>query len=226
MRADPLDRVLQAIADACERVGRDPGEVTLVAISKRQSIEAIKALYSRGVRDFGENQVQELVGKARDLGTSYPDIRWHFVGRLQRNKINALVAQPVHLIHSIDRADLVVALDKRADERGLEVLIQVNTGREEQKGGVFPEDVAALAGNIGAAPRLRLRGLMCIPPADQEPRPHFEELARCLDHCRREHGAEEAMELSMGMSSDFVVAVECGATMVRVGTALFGARPA
>ena len=205
---------------ACERVGRDVSSVTLVAVSKRQSLAAMRAAYALGQRDFGENYVQELVRKA-DALAALPDIRWHLIGRLQSNKVKDVVriGCTVHTLDSVRTAEL---LDKRASAAGknLPVLIQVNLADESQKAGVGPSDVAPLAAAVRAMPSLTVCGLMAIPNVDasvEQSRTHFANL-RAL--------AEQVglLQLSMGMSHDFELAIEEGATMVRVGTAIFGER--
>jgi pyridoxal phosphate enzyme (YggS family) len=208
-----LADVRARIAAAAERAGRDPSAVTLVAVSKGQPAAAIEAAVAAGQRDFGENRAQELVEHARAVAGT-PDLRWHFVGRLQRNKVKA-IAPLVACWQSIDRIEVGRLVAEHAP--GARVLVQVNVGAEPQKGGCA----------VGAAPELvaRLRegglvvaGLMAVPPLGEDPRPYFDTL--------RALGAQLVLdELSMGMTSDFEVAVEAGATIVRVGTAVFGERP-
>ncbi|MEM1033957.1 MAG: YggS family pyridoxal phosphate-dependent enzyme [Myxococcota bacterium] len=205
---------------AAEKVGRDPAEVTLVAVSKRKPAADVVDAYGAGARAFGENYVQELVDKAGDVG-SQPDLSWHFVGHLQRNKANALLSVPgLQLIHGIDSAKLLRALDTRA-EHPVGVLIHVNVAGEATKSGCAPEDLEALVAEARACTKLKLRGLMTMPPPTEDPneaRGHFRALRDLRDRF------DAGSELSMGMSGDFEVAVEEGATLVRVGTAIFGAR--
>jgi pyridoxal phosphate enzyme (YggS family) len=213
------DTVLSRVAAASARVGRDPASVTLIAVSKSQPLEKITAVYDQGHRDFGENRAQELVDKAARLPT---DIRWHFVGALQTNKAR-LVRPITHLLHSMDRESLAGAWAKGS---GLPppVLLQVNTGREPQKSGVLPEAAAGLLdGIIGLG--LDVRGLMAIPPPIDDPtgqRAHFSLLRAMRDELSAARAG--VVELSMGMSDDFEVAVEEGSTMIRVGRAIFGPR--
>ncbi len=209
-----------------ERLGRLraqlPPAVTLVAVSKTQPAEALRQAYEAGQRHFGENYAQEWRDKAAALA-DLPDLVWHFVGSLQTNKVKLLVpAEPPRAswIHTVDRPELARELSKRAAQRGasLRVLLEVNVAREPQKAGAAPEAVPALAAEVAGLPGLELRGLMCIPPAEGDPRPHFRAL-------RALAGGLELPDLSMGMSGDWQAAVEEGATLVRVGTAIFGERP-
>jgi PLP dependent protein len=220
-------RAVRARVDAAARAtGRDPESVGLVAVSKTWPAESVRALAALGHRDFGENRVQELLGKAAEL----PDlpVRWHFVGQLQRNKA-ASVARRADVVHSVDRAPLVTALDRAAGERSgpLDVLLQVDLGGPEgegaARGGAAPVELPALADAVAAAPGLRLRGLMAVAPRGTGPGPAFDRLAELAQRLRADH--PEAVELSAGMSGDLEQAVAAGATLVRVGTAIFGSRP-
>lgn len=194
-----------------------PAGVTLVAVSKTQPPEAIREAYAAGQRDFGENYAQEWRAKAEAL-SDLADLRWHFVGGLQTNKARLLAGRVAYL-HTLDRVELARELSRRLEARGsqLRVLLEVNVGGEASKSGCTPAGVPALAAAVRGLPGLELVGLMCIPPADQDPRPHF----RLLRDLRDRLGLAE---LSMGMSGDWREAVEEGATLVRVGTAIFGAR--
>ncbi len=201
---------------------RLPPRVTLVAVSKTHPPEAVREAYAAGQRDFGENYAQEWRDKAAALA-DLPDLVWHFVGSLQTNKVKLLLgAAPPRAawVHTVDREELARELSKRATARGagVKVLLEVNVAREPQKAGCAPEEVPRLAAAVGALPGLELRGLMCIPPAEGDPRPHF----RALRALRDGLGLPD---LSMGMTADWEAAVEEGATLVRVGTAIFGARP-
>lgn len=197
---------------------RVPAGVTLVAVSKTQPAEAIREAYAAGLRDFGENYAQEWRAKA-DALADLADLRWHFVGSLQTNKVK-LLAGRVAYVHAVDRLELARELSKRwaALGKAVKVFLEVNTGGEESKGGCAPSEAEALAGAVRALPGVELAGLMCIPPPDGDPRPHF----RTLRSLRDRLGLRE---LSMGMSGDWEAAIEEGATMIRVGTAIFGARP-
>ncbi|MEO1171545.1 MAG: YggS family pyridoxal phosphate-dependent enzyme [Myxococcota bacterium] len=221
--ASALAQLRQRVAAASADAGRGTDEVVLMGVSKRQPDDRIREAYDAGLRDFGENTVQELSRKAELFAAEGREPRWHFIGHLQRNKINKLLEHPVHRIHSVDSEKLAGALDKRAPAAGLDVLIEVNVGEETQKGGVLPAALPELIGFVNGCERLRLRGLMAIPPAVDQPRRFFE----ALRDLQGRHGAllQDATELSMGMSGDFEDAIACGSTIVRVGTALFGPRP-
>jgi hypothetical protein len=212
-----LAEVRAAIARAAELAGRPAEEVTLIAVSKTHGPEAIEPLIAAGQRDFGENRVQEAFDKWPSLRARHPDVRLHFIGRLQSNKAREAV-ELCAAIHSVDRASLVTALAKAMADagRGPDCFIQVNIGEEPQKGGCPVAELPALVEAARGA-GLPLAGLMCIPPADVEPAPYFALLAKLA----RRHGVTG---LSMGMSGDFATAVMIGATHVRVGTALFGVR--
>lgn len=227
--AENLRTVRARIADACAAAGRDPASVTLIAVSKTRPLADVLEAASAGQLDFGENYAQELREKV-DAGAA-SGVRWHFIGALQSNKARH-VAPRADWVHDVDRYELAVELGRRvgathAGPRRLNVLLGVNIGEEPQKSGVLPADALALAARIHGvdAPGVvgvRLRGLMCIPPADADPRPHFERL-RAL----QQEGLARGLpldELSMGMSHDYTEAIACGATFVRVGTAIFGPR--
>jgi len=211
------------IRAAAARAERDPTEVRLIAVSKAKPAELIRAAFAAGQRDFGENYVQELVQKRGAL-SDLEGIRWHFIGGLQRNK--ARQVSDVAMVHSVDRVELALELDRRARAAGrkLEVLIEVNVGGEQQKSGCPPDAVAALLTSVGEATALSVQGLMTVPPLDADAdrtRPLFVSLRALRDRHRALLGRGE---LSMGMSHDFEEAIEEGATLVRVGTAIFGAR--
>jgi PLP dependent protein len=198
------------------RAGIPPG-VTLVAVSKAQPAGAIREAHAAGQRHFGENYVQEWRAKAEALA-DLPEIVWHFVGGLQTNKVKYLVGK-VGLVHAVDREELAREIARRSAQRGIatRVLVEVNVAGEASKSGCAPAEVPRLVEAVRALPGLDLRGLTCIPPADGDPRPHFAALRRMRD-------ALGLAELSMGMSADYRVAIEEGATIVRVGTAIFGER--
>jgi len=220
---EQLEGVRASVAAALIRAGRGPREATLIAVSKNQPPRAIREAYDAGQRDFGENYAQELAAKARELA-DLTELRWHFIGHLQRNKVKDVVAT-ASVVHTVDRISLAEELSKRAD-REIGVLLEVNIGGESQKAGVSLDGAAALARAVHALPRLCLRGLMTIPPASDDAessRAYFSQLARLRTELSREL-AESMVDLSMGMSHDFAVAIEEGATLVRVGTAIFGAR--
>ena len=208
-----------SVRDRAEAIrARVPAGVTLVAVSKTQPAEAIREAYAAGLRDFGENYAQEWKAKA-DALADLADLRWHFVGSLQTNKVK-LLAGRVAYVHAVDRLELARELSKRWAALGktVQVFLEVNTGGEESKGGCAPAEVEALAGAVRGLPGVELAGLMCIPPPEGDPRPHFRTLRALRDRLG-------LRELSMGMSGDWEAAIEEGATFVRIGTALFGARP-
>ncbi len=211
-----LGRVQEAVARACARAGRSPDHVLLIAVSKTMEAERIRLAIEAGVAALGENRVQEAKDKIAVLGHPVP---WHLIGSLQTNKARD-AARLFDWIHSLDRLDLARELSRRAGDRVLNVLLQVNLGDEPQKGGITPAEVKRLAESVAGLPGLRVRGLMAIPPAAENPedtRPHFRRLRELRDELGFEH-------CSMGMSADYEVAIEEGATMVRVGTAIFGPR--
>ncbi|HZY04350.1 MAG TPA: YggS family pyridoxal phosphate-dependent enzyme [Anaeromyxobacteraceae bacterium] len=195
-----------------------PPGVTLLAVSKAQPAEAVREAYAAGQRHFGENYVQEWRDKAEAL-SDLPGLAWHFVGSLQTNKVKYLVGR-VALVHTVDRLELAREISRRSSQRGVAtaVLLEVNVAGEASKSGCPPAEVPALAEAVRALPGLDLRGLMCIPPAEGDPRPHFRTLRGLRDRLG-------LAELSMGMSGDYLAAIEEGATVVRVGTAIFGERP-
>ena len=207
------------IATRLEAVRRRlrPG-VTLVAVSKSQPAGAIREAYAAGQRDFGENYVQEWREKA-DALAGLPELTWHFIGSLQTNKVKYLAGR-VGLVHTVDREDLGREIAKRWEKAGARarVLVEVNLGGEASKAGCAAGSVPALVELLRGLPALDVAGLTCIPPPDEDPRPHFRELRAMRDRLG-------LAELSMGMSGDYPVAVEEGATIVRVGTAIFGERP-
>jgi pyridoxal phosphate enzyme (YggS family) len=206
-----LGEVRERIAAAAQRAGRDVIDISLVAVSKYVEPARIAEAIDAGQRVFGENRAQELVTHAAVVDGA---VAWHFIGRLQRNKVRT-IAKLVTLWHSLDREELVAELAKHAP--GAPVLVQVNVGDEPQKGGCMPDATSAFvdaARNAG----LQVEGLMTVPPAEGDPRPHFATLRTLAERLG-------LAELSMGMSGDFEAAIEEGATIVRVGSAIFGPRP-
>ncbi|MBX5481796.1 MAG: YggS family pyridoxal phosphate-dependent enzyme [Myxococcaceae bacterium] len=218
--AENLEAVRQRIARACARAGRSPDEVTLVAVSKLQPASLIEEAVRAGQRDFGENYAQELRDKAAALA-GLEGLRWHAIGPLQTNKAK-YVAPVAHAFHALDRVEIARELARR--RRGappLKVFLEVNVGGEATKNGVTPEEAPALLEKVRALPELEVVGLMTLPPPAADPdeaRPHFRRLAALAR-------ALGLRELSMGTTADFEVAIEEGATVVRVGTAIFGERP-
>jgi pyridoxal phosphate enzyme (YggS family) len=216
-----LAGVEEQIRQACKIARRERGEVTLIAVSKTRDANEITPLLEQGQRVFGENRVQEAQDKWPELRTQYPDVELHLIGQLQSNKAED-AARLFDCIHALDRLSLVKALAKAFAKTGRSVpcFIQVNVGAEEQKGGCAIADLPALISAAREA-QIKIAGLMCIPPADTEAAPFF----AMLDKLAREHGVENArLQLSMGMSADYPTAIMLGATHIRVGTALFGAR--
>lgn len=218
--AAALSAVQQRLRHACDAAGRDPRDVALVAVSKTRPASDVAVLRDLGVRDFGESRDQEAGPKAAQV----PGVRWHFVGRLQSNKA-VRVARYADVVHSVDRSALVGALAAAAAraERRIDVLLQVSLDGDPERAGAPVEQVPALADEVAAAACLRLAGLMAVPPLDADPAAAFGLLAAVSFRVRADHPA--ATDISAGMSSDLEQAVAAGATMVRVGTALFGSRP-
>lgn len=218
-----LSAVRSRIDEACRRSGRDASCVQLIAVSKSFPAEDVNRAFSAGQRCFGENRVQEALAK---MGRVDPAARWHLIGALQTNKARQAIGA-FELIHGVDRSSLAIGLERRAAAAGLRqpVLIQVRLGGEASKSGIDEGDLPALARVIRGLPHLELRGLMCIPPPVRQPaeaRRWFARLRELRDALLSEVGA--LPELSMGMSHDFEVAIEEGATLVRVGRAIFGER--
>jgi pyridoxal phosphate enzyme (YggS family) len=216
---------LAAVHARIEAVRRPGQQVQLVAVSKKQPVAAIEVAIAAGVRDFGENYAQELEAKREAL----PDaaLRWHAIGPVQRNKVKLVVGTA--LIHTVDRPELLAAIETRAATLGIvqDVLVQVNLVGEANKSGTPPDDLPALLDRFAAAPHVRCRGLMLIPPiaVPQATRAHFAALRALRDrHATTARTGVDLVELSMGMSDDFELAIEEGATIVRIGTALFGGR--
>lgn len=211
--------VRQRIATAARQAGRNPADVTLVAVAKTHPAEAVSAALATGQRVFGENRVQEAQGKYPALKADFPDLALHLIGPLQTNKAEDAVAL-FDVIQTLDRPKLAHALAKAMAKTGRRPLlyVEVNTGAEPQKAGVAPAELGALL-DLARELALPVVGLMCIPPLDEPAAPHFQLLAELA----KQHGLAG---LSMGMSGDYETAVALGATCVRVGSALFGARPA
>ena len=228
MICDNLDTVQTRIHEAAENCGRDPREIKLVAVSKRMPAEAIAEAYDCGQIIFGENYLQDARDKIFQLELP---LQWHFIGHLQSNKAR-MATELFQVIETVDRFKIARALDRYAGEldKTLEILIQVNVGREPQKSGVLPEKTRELLQDIGSLLNLKVRGLMTMPPYGRTPeasRPWFRKLKQLAVELASRGLFEDndAVELSMGMSGDFTVAIEEGATLVRVGTAIFGPRP-
>lgn len=220
-RHDPvtsLDVVRREIGAACHIAGRPSDSVTLVAVSKAYGADAIEPVLAAGQRVFGENRVQEANAKWPALRERYPDLELHLIGPLQSNKVRDAITL-FQAIHSVDRPNLCAAIAKEVQKKGRAPLmfVQVNTGAEPQKSGVLPEHTDAFIDACRTSYGLEISGLMCIPPIDEAPAPHFALTAKIAQR----NGLKL---LSMGMSADFAVAIRFGATHVRVGTAIFGSR--
>ena len=225
--SDALASVRARIEEAAHRAGRSPDEITLIGVTKTVEPQRILAAIEAGLRHIGENRVQEAASKSEVLAATSPRPQWHLIGHLQSNKVTRAAAL-FDWVHSIDSEDLARRLDRVAGARGvpINVLLQVDLGLEATKHGVEAHDVAALARATAALPHLRLKGLMTIPPLSETPqgsRRFFRRLRELRDDLAAE--GPPLPELSMGMSFDLEVAVEEGATMIRVGRALFGERP-
>jgi pyridoxal phosphate enzyme (YggS family) len=216
--ADRLAEVDRRIAEAAKAAGRQPGDVTLVAVSKTHGPERVRELLEAGQRIFGENRVQEAQDKFPALKTEYPDLQLHLIGPLQTNKARDAVAL-FDVIQSVDRERLASVLAKEMERAGKRpaCFIQVNTGEEEQKAGILPAELDAFVASCRDVHELPVIGLMCIPPVDEEPALHFALLRKMAER-------NGLPKVSMGMSADYETAVRLGATHVRVGSALFGAR--
>lgn len=229
-----LEQIEERIQAACDRSGRAREEVLLIAVSKTKPASMVREAMEAGIRDFGENKVQELCEKAEEIKrlTERPEagaINWHLIGHLQRNKVKYVVDQAC-LIHSVDSLRLAEEIQKEAAKKDchVDILIEVNIGDEESKSGVAKEEAVGLVRAVAPLSRVHIKGLMAVAPIVSEPeesRPYFQEMFRLREEIRfMELPGVEMRELSMGMTGDFEVAVEEGATMVRVGTAIFGGR--
>lgn len=221
-----IARIRARIAAACLRVGRNPAEVRLIAVSKVKPAQQIDAAFACGQQLFGESYVQEFRDKSPAVQSP---VEWHFLGGLQSNKVKYLRGK-LAMIHSVDRLSLAAEISRQWQkiEQNIAILLQVNIGDEQQKSGCAPDELAALAKQVAELPNLQLRGLMCLPPHDDDPeqaRPYFRRLRDLAEQLNQQQlPGVNLTELSMGMSDDFEVAVEEGATLVRVGTAIFGER--
>lgn len=218
--ANALACVQAEIAKACAEAKRDPASVTLIAVSKTFAVDAIEPVIAAGQRVFGENRVQEAKAKWPALKAAHPGLELHLIGTLQSNKAKEAVAL-FDAIHAVDRASLAEALAKEIARQGCrpQLFVEINTGEEAQKGGVVPAEADAFIKACRETYGLEIAGLMCIPPFEEAPAPHFALTARIA--------VRNGLKLlSMGMSADFATAIAFGATHVRVGTAIFGSRPA
>ena len=223
---DHLNEVRENIQKACEKAGRSPQEVTLIAVSKTKPLFMLEEAYEAGARDFGENKVQEILEKHPKMPE---DARFHMIGHLQRNKVKQVLPHTV-LIHSVDSYRLAEQISQEAGKLGItaKILLEVNVAKEESKFGMMPEDVEEMAGQIAALQHLQIEGLMTIAPFVDDPeknRPVFRKLYQLSVDIKKKNIDNVNMGvLSMGMTGDYQVAVEEGSTMIRVGTGIFGAR--
>ena len=226
MLKDQLQEVEKRIQAACDRAGRKREEVTLIAVSKTKPVETLQEAYDLGVRIFGENKVQELTAKYEALPK---DIHWHMIGHLQTNKVKYIIDK-AELIHSVDSLKLAETIEKEAAKHDLiaDILVEVNVAEEESKFGMKMEEVIPFVEKVSAFPHVRVRGLMTIAPFVEDPeenRSIFADLHKLyIDIKKKNHDNDTVSVLSMGMTNDYEVAIEEGATMVRVCTGIFGAR--
>ena len=226
MLKDQLQEVEKRIQAACDRAGRKREEVTLIAVSKTKPVYTLQEAYDLGVRIFGENKVQELTAKYEALPK---DIHWHMIGHLQTNKVKYIIDK-AELIHSVDSLKLAETIEKEAAKHDLiaDILVEVNVAEEESKFGMKMEEVIPFVEKVSTFPHVRVRGLMTIAPFVEDPeenRSIFADLHKLyIDIKKKNHDNDTVSVLSMGMTNDYEVAIEEGATMVRVGTGIFGAR--
>lgn len=226
MLKDNLKQVEDNIAKACARAGRDRSEVTLIAVSKTKPVEMLQEIYDEGVRTFGENKVQEICEKYEQLPS---DIKWHMIGHLQRNKVKQVIDKAA-LIHSVDSYRLAQEISVQAQKKNIcmPILVEVNIAQEESKFGISADDTVQLVEEIAALPNLEIKGLMTIAPFVTDPeenRTYFRQIKQLSVDIKNKNIDNVSMDvLSMGMTGDYEVAIEEGATMVRVGTGIFGAR--
>lgn len=226
MVKENLETVHENIRKACERAGRDPGEVTLISVSKTKPVPMLEEAYAAGSRDFGENKVQEIMDKYPVLPK---DIRWHMIGHLQRNKVKYIIDK-VFLIHSVDSLRLAQEVSNQALKKNVDVdiLIEVNIAEEESKFGVARDETIQLVKEIAVLPHIHIKGLMTIAPFVANPednRNYFQQIRELSVDIERKNIDNVSMSvLSMGMTGDYMVAIEEGATMIRVGTGIFGER--
>ena len=226
MVAENLNQVCENIEKACKKVGRDPKEVTLIAVSKTKPVSMIQEAYDAGSRDFGENKVKEIMDKHPVLP---PDIRWHMIGHLQRNKVKYIIDKTV-LIHSVDSLRLAQEISAQAQKKQVtaDILVEVNIAQEESKFGTSRDEAIQLVEDISKLPHIYIKGLMTIAPFVTNPednRVHFQQIRELsVDIAKKNIDNVTMSVLSMGMTGDYMVAIEEGSTMVRVGTGIFGER--
>ena len=226
MILENIKRIQENIKTACEKSGRNPDEVTLIAVSKTKPYTAIEDALPSGILDYGENKVQEIMDKYEKV----KPVRWHLIGHLQTNKVKYIIDK-VSMIHSVDSLKLAKEIDKRAAQHDLimDILVQVNSAEEESKFGITTEETDQLIADIAQqCPNIRIKGLMCIAPYEEDPndaRAYFAEVKQIYDkYADRPEERIDFQYLSMGMTNDFEVAIEEGSNLIRVGTAIFGYR--
>ncbi len=226
MLCENLKKVEDNVDAACRKAGRSRDEVTLIAVSKTKPVEMLSTIYNQGIRDFGENKVQEMCDKMEQLPS---DIRWHMIGHLQTNKVKYIVGHTT-LIHSVDSLHLAKEIEKQAEKKDVtvDILVEVNIAEEESKFGIHKEETYELVRQIAALPHVHIRGLMTIAPYVENPednRMYFRGIRQLsVDIAEQNIDNVDMDVLSMGMTGDYMVAIEEGATMVRVGTGIFGER--
>lgn len=220
------EAVLKNIEIACNKVGRDPSEVTLISVSKTKPVEMLEEVYAAGARNFGENKVQEMCGKMEVLPT---DIKWHMIGHLQTNKVKYIVGS-CELIHSVDSLKLAEEIERQATKKDVivPILVEVNIANEETKFGIDKENAINLVKSIAKLPHVSIKGLMTIAPYvedSEENRAYFHQISQLAVDIKEQKVDNVCMDIiSMGMTGDYMVAIEEGSTMVRVGTGIFGER--
>jgi PLP dependent protein len=223
--SESLLSLQKQIERACQQAHRSPDSVHLLAVSKKQTVNKITIAFQNGQKDFGENYVQEL----QHHQAAVPEARWHYIGQLQRNKVKHLIGTTC-LIHSVDSLSLIQEINTRAQSQNIvqDILLQLKLVEENTKGGLGPNDLSTLWPTLNAASHIRLKGLMVLPPFHEDPedtRKHFRHLREIRDEINNKTRYKELLlDLSMGMSHDFAIAIEEGATWIRIGTALFGDR--
>lgn len=226
MIKDNLNAIRQNIITTCDKIGRAESEITLIAVSKTKPVSMLQECYAAGVRNFGENKVQEILEKYPQMPS---DVRWHMIGHLQRNKVKAIIDK-VCMIHSVDSLRLAEEISKQAQKAGLtiDILLEINIANEDSKYGIAPDDVLDFVKEVCNLPSIRVKGLMCVAPyvdISEENRQYFVKMRQlCVDINAQNIDNENMNMLSMGMSGDYLVAIEEGATHVRVGTSIFGER--
>lgn len=223
---DNIETLSREIKDICGRIGRDPGSITIIAVTKTVDIDRIKYAIGCGIKDIGENKVQEIMAK---YGNIEENVNWHLIGHLQTNKVKYIIDK-VKLIHSVDSISLAEEISKRAQKAGLikDVLVQINVAREESKFGIEYEDTDSFVRQLSVLPGIRVKGLMTIAPYYEDAelvRPVFRKLREKFDQLSKEDIPNVEMKyLSMGMTNDYRIAIEEGSNMIRIGTGIFGAR--